>query len=216
MFHKFTIKQNKTMKNLIKAVEKDNRAKKNECIKFAKSLLPEQRYNRFSYVLPYGKKTFDLEYLIKRINRYYDKQLNSSLELFKMSFEPINELTITIEWKRSQIWGANPNASTYLNGWIESGSIGGCGYDKESTAVARVLNQIHYFKHLMYTIKNKPKNLKLSNRDLFGYGSGYGLLPYFEGGVGCSCYPRIFEKLGYSFKNISSGKSFDVYRIEKL
>jgi hypothetical protein len=66
----------------------------------------------------------------------------------------------------------------------------------------------------MYELKNKKH--KLTNRELFGYGSGYGILPNFEGGVGVSCYDRIFNAIGYEFKTVSSGKTFDVYRISKV
>jgi hypothetical protein len=79
--------------------------------------------------------------------------------------------------------------------------------------VANCLNQIDEILKLLYTIKND--NLDKDNRDIFGYGSGYGITPSIEGGVGVSCYPRIFEKLGYEFKTITSGKTFDVYTITK-
>ncbi len=94
-----------------------------------------------------------------------------------------------------------------------SGSIDGYGYDKQSTAVANCLNQIDEILKMLYTIKND--NIDKENRDLLGYGSGYGLTPSIEGGVGVSCYPYIFSKLGYEFKTIASGKTFDVYTITK-
>ena len=121
------------------------------------------------------------------------------------------------------MWGSNPSADCVYsyrdaNGDLRSnrvlsGSIGGCGYDKQSEAVARCLNQINEILKLLYTIKND--NIGENNRDLFGYGSGYGITPSIEGGVGVSCYPYIFEKLGYEFKTIASGNTFDVYTITK-
>jgi len=116
------------------------------------------------------------------------------------------------------MWGSNPTATAFVCGVgeLSSGSIGGCGYDKQSTAVANVLNQIPQFKKLMFELKDKPKNAKLKNREVFGYGSGYGILPNFEGGVGVSCYDRIFNAIGYEFKTLSIGKTFDVYQISKV
>ena len=68
----------------------------------------------------------------------------------------------------------------------------------------------------MFELKDKTKNAKLKNHEVFGYGSGYGILPSFEGGVGVSCYDRIFNKIGYKFETIASGKNFDVFKITKI
>jgi len=96
---------------------------------------------------------------------------------------------------------------------VVSGSIGGCGYDKLSTAVAECLNQVNAVLRPLYLMKDKHTGKK--NHEYLGYGSGYGILPNFEGGVGVSCYPRIFENVGYEFKTIASGKTFDVFTITK-
>jgi hypothetical protein len=118
------------------------------------------------------------------------------------------------------MWGNNPTAEaevyTDYRDVYNSGSIGGCGYDKESTAVANVLNQSNEVLKLLYTLKNKKCNVELKNNDMFSYGAGYGITPSIEGGVGVSCYNRIFNKVGYKFSKVSSGKTFDVYKIEKL
>jgi len=160
------------------------------------------------------------EYLKKRLELKTDKKLadlNKKLE-FKEGLQEIESLTINVEWKKSSMWGSNPTAEAYVNGLghLSSGSIGGCGYDKKSTAVADVLNQIPQFSKLMCELKNKLSNCKKTNRELFGYGAGYGIIPKFEGGVGVGCYDRIFNSIGYEFKNISSGKTFDVYQISKV
>lgn len=116
------------------------------------------------------------------------------------------------------MWGSNQTAESYVNGIgnISSGLIGGYGYDKCSTAVAKVLNQVPQFRKLMFELKNKPSNVNKKNCELFGYGSGYGILPNFEGGVGVNCYDRILNTIGYEFKTVSSGKTFDVYKISKV
>lgn len=158
------------------------------------------------------------EYLKKRLELHFDKKLKSLLsELdFNQNLQPINELIINVEWKKNNTWGSNPTATArVLNvGFISSGSISGCGYDKQSTAVARILNEVPQFKKLLFELKNKNADKK--NHEVFGYGSGYGILPSFEGGVGVSCYNSIFNKIGYKFETVTSSKNFDVFKISKL
>ena len=141
-----------------------------------------------------------------------------------MSICCIKDITITVEWKNNKTWGANPNATaevrtttpdtsgTSYNSY-NSGSIGGCGYDKNSTAVARALNQSPALLRALYAIRENDLNKKL--HDILGYGSGYFILPRFEGGVGVSCYPAIFEKIGMQWQHVSGGKMFDVYKVAR-
>jgi len=218
------------MKNLAKQLEKEfltRDKEKRASIKlvdsaeakkldwFLQSLLPASKKNHVFVSVKELK-----EYLIKRLEAHTAKRLvEIAKELqFSIEFPELTELTINVEWKKSSMWGSNPTAEAYINGVgiVSSGSIGGCGYDKCSTAVARVLNQVPQFKKLMYELKNKPANCKKTSREVFGYGSGYGVLPNFEGGVGVSCYDRIFNAIGYKFETISSGKTFDVYKISKV
>lgn len=115
----------------------------------------------------------------------------------------INFINIQICWVKNPSWGSNPHAKVdiyYSNNTCEclTGRASGCGYDKESAAVAQALNKSIIIKYLliqnlkMYqlsSLKEAAKNHKL------GYGSGYGILPYFEGGVGQSCLNDILLKL---------------------
>jgi len=218
------------MKNLAKQLEKEflkRDKEKRDSIKkvdfveakkldwFLQSLLPASKKNSF-----FSTKKELKDYLIKRLDLHTEKRLlEITKELtFNENLDPITELTIAVEWKKSSMWGANPTAESYVNGVgsLSSGSIGGCGYDKCSTAVARVLNQVPQFRKLMFELKDKPKNYKRKSHEVFGYGSGYGVLPSFEGGVGVNCYDRIFNAIGYKFETVSSGKSFDVYKITKI
>jgi hypothetical protein len=160
------------------------------------------------------------EYLVERKVKQLEKRLEdklSGLARISEAGEAI-EITISIEWRKSRMWGSNPSATARVQttkGYFtfESGSIGGCGYDKQSTAVAQVLNQCEALLNMMYKVKDSSS--KVDNRDLFGYGSGYGILPSIEGGVGVSCYPQIMEKLGLTFKTVASGKMYDCYQITK-
>jgi hypothetical protein len=83
---------------------------------------------------------------------------------------------------------------------------GGYGYDKHSTALAKILNLHDTILRKMYLAKDKK--IKESNSDALGYGAGYGVLPYFEGGVGSSCHVKILRGLGYE---VTEGN--DVYVI---
>lgn len=181
----------------------------------------------YRQLLPKGKdmSRYDLkqlkEYLIERSTKKTEKQIAEKRAKMQriMEAKAVKSIVISVEWKPSRMWGSNPKAEAkvcFEDGYCElfnSGSIGGCGYDKLSTAVAEVLRQIDGITKLMYAIRNK--NTKKELRDLFGYGAGYGLLPRIEGGVGVNCYPRIMEKIGFTFKTTASGKSFDVFTIEK-
>ncbi len=216
------------MKNLVRLLVKENTKNKFQTLQSLKEVKDPDSKKLPWFLSQYltrstEKKVFnsvkDLkQYLKSRIILSYDKGLKEKIN--KLSFAPdlipIEKITITVNWKKSQIWRSNPTAETFIHGLghLNSGSIGGCGYDKESTAVAMVLNQIPQFIRLMYELKNKKS--KISNRELLGYGSGYGILPSFEGGVGVSCYDRIFNSIGYKFETISCGKNFDVYTVSKV
>lgn len=216
------------MKNLAKAVVKENEKNNSYKTDLINSLVDSNIKTldwRLKELLTAGqkKKQYNLnelkEVLKIRLKKENEKRNENSLQKLQFDELPqINELTITVEWKKSKMWGMNPTAESYVNGigFVSSGSISGYGYDKQSTAVANVLNKVPQFMQLMYKLKNKSKNVNLKNHDVFGYGSGYGVLPSFEGGVGVSCYDRIFNKIGYKFETLSSGKTFDVYKITKI
>lgn len=169
---------------------------------------------------------------VKFLYRYYEKRLNKELEKIKRvskAEEFTGELILTIEWKKSYTWGKNPRVSTNY-GFIGS-SIGGCGYDKQSTATAEALNNDLRILKLMYAKKNeelknkkeeyteqngfKTKSERGINHFCFGYGSGYGILPYFEGGVGVSSHEGVIKSLGLNMRCITSTNNTDVYLIKK-
>ena len=164
-------------------------------------------------------------YIYKRADTKHKKRVSEALTSFDSIINSgvLIEATITVEWRKSSTWGSNPKAKirwvyTDLEGSrhyknAETSSIGGCGYDKLSTAVAEALNSVAPIKRSLYKKKNTFS--RLSNGEVFGYGSGYGVLPYIEGGVGVSCYPDIFKAIGYAFETIASGDNFDVFKITK-
>lgn len=218
------------MENLSKQLTNEALKRQNESLASIRKIATNEAVKLEWYLiqlLPASKKRHIFKsvtelksYLVDRLKNQTIKKIESLQKelVFNESLQEIESLTISVEWKKSQMWGNNPNASTYVPGVGEvcSGSIGGYGYDKESTAVANVLNQVPQFRKLLFDLKNKRSNYKKSNREVFGYGAGYGILPSFEGGVGVSCYDRIFNNIGYKFETVSSGKTFDVYRVSKV
>ena len=135
-------------------------------------------------------------------------------------------LTITVEWKRSYMWGMNPRAFT--NYGFNGRSIGGCGYCKHSTATAEALNSHKPLMKLLYLKEskrlrelNKSRMTKedqekyLSRRSFVGYGAGYSIIPSFEGGVGVSSHESIVKGLGLEMRGITSTKHVDVHQVTK-
>lgn len=153
--------------------------------------------------------------IIKEYEKRKEKELKR-IETIEQANEKTTVINISINWVKNSTWGYNPHATitTDLNK-ITEGKASGCGYDKESTAIAEALNKNNDILKLLYIAKNKKMTFKNNNNhDLLGYGSGYGVLPYFEGGVGASSLMNIFRKLGYNVTEYHTEKS-DFYTITK-
>lgn len=160
-------------------------------------------------------------YLIDRKSKALDKELEKGLQhLLTVEKAPeLESIKVSVEWKKNRTWGSNPTAEAWVSVkndsfYYTSGSIGGCGYDKRSTAIANAVNQDNSFLKALYLLKEK--NVDINNHTLFGYGSGYGILPKLEGGVGESCYAAIFDKIGFKWNSVAWGKTYDVYTATKI
>ncbi len=215
--------------NLFAAIKAEQVKRFNEFMEGVKEYTDIKSMDIWHYndVMPKGKHVKDFKdidtlkaYLIARKQKAMDKRLQSELNKLNTIAEAkdITSVKISMEWKKSRMWGANPTAEMWASelndsNYYVSGSISGCGYDKGSTAVANVLNQSNGILKALYALKEA--NINTNNRDLFGYGAGYGICPQIEGGVGVSCYPAIFAKIGMDFKTVASGKTYDVYTITK-
>ena len=222
------------MKNLVKAIEAEQKARLNEFINGLESINELKGLDTWQYndLLPKGKKIHSFnsieqakKYLIER----KQKQVYKSIEREAAQIAAVNNagmligFRLQIKWKKSRTWGANPTAELWVqfknkdgqqdSAYFKSRSVGGCGYDKRSTAAAEVFNQCNEILKPLYHQKNEAIDKK--NHDLLGYGSGYFILPNFEGGVGIDCHRRIFEKLGYKFECTAGGKMFDAYQLSK-
>ena len=183
--------------------------------------ITDTRYNQ----LRNGEISFEKakEYAVKRMKKQYEKKLSSKLDKLTIaeSRKEILSITISVEWKKSSVWGYNPNAEVTIKKIDKDGCFSydryygyasGCGYDKLSAAIADALN--HDFDLFAYLCEVKERAIRKghkptatwneSNREYIHYGAGYGALPYFEGGVGSSLF-GVLEKCG--FKCTASDRS---------
>lgn len=156
-----------------------------------------------------------IEYAVKRKVKALEKKYAEALERLEAieNAPNLEYADITVEWTRSATWGSNPKATVIVNGVRreESPSIGGCGYDKETTAITRAMNcNDTMLKVACMAIESNSNPHAIRNLP------EYLSLPSFEGGVGVSSYRSAFESMGYKWENVSSGKHFDVYTIRKI
>jgi hypothetical protein len=160
------------------------------------------------------------ELAIKKAIKENKKQLENKLkhiEKVENEAREIKSISVVVEWVVSRTWGHNPNVIAFTqNKGCTYGSASGCGYDKESSAIAEAFNKNENLLKILYDIKEKAlkDDITVSSHDSIGYGAGYGAIPYFEGGVGVSCFWHILEKAGYKTKSIS-GRNWTSYIIEK-
>lgn len=166
-----------------------------------------------------------VSFAIKREEKNKEKQLEAKLEkLAKVAEAPDLEIvSVYVDFIKSSTWGYNPKAKTYSNNKSCTGFASGCGYDKESAAVAEAFNNDFSLLKVLYTLKenglkdglsdkSKSACTGVDNRNIVGYGAGYSVLPYFEGGVGVGCFWRILEKAGYKVK-ATYGRNENTYII---
>ena len=162
------------------------------------------------------------------IKNYYERFLNKDIatvehmETLLNSDLKINKIVIAIEWKKSRTWGNNPYCEIkvfYNNNQIETftGSASGCGYDKRSGATAQALNKCELLKALLYKAENKrlKNHSEVTRRDFIGYGSGYGAIPRFEGGVGFRSQETILNNLNFKTSLYDENlATYDLYIFE--
>ena len=138
--------------------------------------------------------------------------------------DPLVDASISVTWARSRVWGYNPTAEVWPG--YTTGRASGCGYDKESAAVAEALNNNPAALRVLYDLAEKAleagKSARISTtctgynwRGAICYGCGYSVLPYFEGGVGVSCFWEAFRLAGYTVRTAGSGRLFDCYTITR-
>lgn len=114
----------------------------------------------------------------------------------------ITDIRISVDWKRSQLYGLNPMAHVVVvadNRCYESKSkrISGCGYCKLSTAVADALRENVAIKELLE-----------NNNDVDS--------PCDMGGRGISMILWSFQKMGFKTALVSSIDMYESYYIYRV
>lgn len=126
----------------------------------------------------------------KRADRFRER-----LTAAEESKQPARGLLV-IRWVRNSTWGWNPHAVLYVAGETFTGRASGCGYDKASAAMAEALNACPAIMRRVYAREDKrPEGV--ARRAWLGYGSGYGTLPAFEGGVGVRTLCEVLTACGF-------------------
>lgn len=169
-----------------------------------------------------------VEFAQKRYTKQLEKEIVSTLaRVDRIAAAPdLQFIAINVIYKYNSYWGWNPTAETRTNNGFTTGHASGCGYDKESAAVAESFNQNNSILKALYTIKENGLKAGLTsdsktaytghdNRNICGYGSGYSVLPYFEGGVGVGCFWDILKKAGFTI-SCQYGKHENYYTVSKM
>lgn len=177
----------------------------------------ETRYNQ--YIDSRITREKAEEYAITRMRQRKEKELKETLKHLEEcgNIEAAENITIMTMWIKNRTWGWNPHIEVFCGNFRHTATASGCGYDKESTAVAEALNQCNKILKILYDAKEKSlaEGENISNVELLGYGSGYEELPRFEGGVGMSSILEIFRKRGYSVSE-NHGTNSSYYKIDRV
>ena len=162
--------------------------------------------------LPSGDKL--PEKIIEKITNKRKREINREIEKRFDRLHEVEEVeapaavSVVVEWRKNRTWGMNPRARVAAERVATYGSASGCGYDKQSAAIANAMNQNPEILKILYDHAEAGET--------FPYGVDvWAGLPSFAGGCGISCFYSIFEACGYTFRQVASGKAFDVYEITR-
>lgn len=202
-------KNNEEVKRQLENIENENM----NTLNFYTTNLRQQQYKEGKISMDKFKACAKTK-MLKETKKQLDKGLKE-LEKIENNHKIFDTLYIQVQCKKTNL-GYQYKAILSDNiERIEGNYTGGWGYDKLSSAIAEVLNEYLPLKELLYNHKEKylfeNKLTQANNHEIFGYGSGYGILPYFEGGVGVNSYYKIFNTIGLEFKQLSD----DLYIISK-
>lgn len=135
-------------------------------------------------------------------------------------------LKIAISWNASRTWGHCPRAELWAGaygGYHCGRRVGGCGYDKRSTAAAEVLEECEAVKALALYNLNRKDNETIKKalnggdlRAVFGYGLHFsGACVRFGAGCGMSSVLEELQALGYkTIFTHEPNEGGDVYALE--
>ncbi len=158
-----------------------------------------------------------------------------------VALPPVNRIKIKIRWTKSRAWVHNPTWEAWAWGetakggspitpnrdwhrYAKGGSIGGCGYDKQSTATAEALNALlkPYLFRLNPKLFTRVRNDNGTTKSGMPYGIDDGIHgtqkkmwtlwdPSFSGGVGVNCHEAIVCHLGGKIITHEGDDTWDFY-----
>lgn len=144
------------------------------------------------------------------------EQTKSKIEKICISNTP-NFISVSVEWFNSRTWGATPQAEVRTGeNYHISRKVGGCGYDKESTATAECFNKdMEILKIALISLYKKEHSKKYLGS---GYGASLNLWGVsFSSGVGFNCHELIITNSGfYKVTARNSGKMYNSYNFDMI
>lgn len=160
-----------------------------------------------------------VEIACKRAARQIDKSAAVKLNAIAAAEKAVDLsfIAVSVEWNKSRMWGYNPAVEVITNTGRTTGSASGCGYDKESAAIADAFNKNPAIVKILFSLAEnalQENSAAAWGKDI-GYGSGYGSMPYFEGGVGSSCFWSILEKAGFHKTADNGGNRYHYYELNR-
>jgi hypothetical protein len=124
------------------------------------------------------------------------------------------DITITIEWKKSRTWGANPHLFAEGGGLTDYNKpiskCSGCGYDKRSTVFGEFLN-LRLSRLIQLLKRHKGESTDFRDNGLpYGYSLYDGKI---HAGMGCGTgsLQRGLEVIHCTLKHVSDTKWTDCY-----
>ena len=145
-----------------------------------------------------------------RFHRENEKERAAKLEKLEAAaaYNLPSFASVSVEWKKSAMWGYNPTATVCGDIRRTEGKASGCGYDKGSAAIASACNVNPEIMRILYEHAEKGGAFPYSVHTFAG-------LPSFDVGCGVSCFGPVFAACGYTWKNVASGRLFDAFTIER-
>lgn len=129
--------------------------------------------------------------------------------------KPVERMHIRIDWYKHRTWGFCPRLTafiTYADKTTERreyGNVTGYGYDKESTIMANLFNDVLAYK--LYEVEDYKGVYGMHSYEVYGT-----RMAAYEGGIGMSCYYPIASFIGGELRKIESIRNSDSYVYEDL
>lgn len=167
---------------------------------------------RAAQVMEKGEKITDAirGKMLARFHRENEKARAAKLEKLEAAaaYNLPSFANVSVEWKKSNMWGYNPTATISADHRRTQGHASGCGYDKGSAAIAEACNLNPEIMRILYEHAEKGGAFPYSVHTFAG-------VPSFDGGCGVSCFGPVFDACGYTWRNVASGRLYDAFTIER-